>query len=481
MRKIYLALENNSTGCSPVAHENLIAFVQALRGSGIPASTAEALDGLRAAALVGYEDPVLLRKALAMTLVKSTEHIDTFNQCFDLFFARRVYQSDPPDVHTEQLPPIPDGTASLLPGNSSTENSSGAGAEGAEATDLATLLRDGNDVEIAKRMANAIQSTELSRIKTITQKGLFSRRIMQAMGSDQLDTELLQLEINQQDSMAAQELRTLRNRLREDVIDEVNRQYLLFGRQERDHLRERAMQEASLRDLPEFRDVEAVIRRLARRLLHVHHRRQKTSSRGLLDMRATMRAAIAFQGMPQQLHWKTRRRNKTDLYVICDVSNSVATAARFLLMFLHAVNSAFPRVRTFVFASRSGEVTDLFLQPDARQAVETILDCYAGSGTDYAGMLSEFSATCGGRLSSTSTVIILGDARNNGLPAGQDLLRDLHKKCRQLFWLNPERRSRWGTGDSVMPVYEPYCTQSLSCTNLAQLTRFVDTLLSRSR
>lgn len=462
-----------------------MAFVQALRGAGIPVSTAEALDALGAGALVGYQDPALLRNALAMTLVKSTEHLDTFNQCFDLFFTRSVYQSEPSSNRATEPPPAPEGTGGMLPGAGSTADSRSGGASDTDPQSLAALLRDGKDTEIARRMADAIQAAELSRIKAITQKGLFARRIMQAMGSESLEAELAQLEASHQNSPEAQasasELRALRNRLREEVIDEVNRQYLLFARQERNHLRQQAMQEVNLRDLAEFRDVEAVIQRLARRLMHKHRRRQKPAARGLLDMRTTMRAAVASQGVPQQLHWKTRRKNNTDLYVICDVSNSVAAAARFLLMFLHGVNNAFPRVRTFVFASGFGEVTDLYQLPDARQAVEKILDYYAGSGTDYAGMLSDFTTACAQRLSSTSTLIILGDARNNGLPANEDLLRDLHKRCRQLFWLNPERRSRWGTGDSVMPIYEPYCTRAFSCANLAQLTRFVDILLSRSR
>ena len=105
------------------------------------------------------------------------------------------------------------------------------------------------------------------------------------------------------------------------------------------------------------------------------------------------------------------------------------------------------------------------------------MDRYAGSGTDYGTMLRDFLNQCEGDLDQRTTVIILGDARNNELPAEQQLLGHIGRRCRQVFWLNPEARSRWGSGDSVMPAYQPYCRDALPCSNLAGLERFVDRLL----
>jgi hypothetical protein len=163
--------------------------------------------------------------------------------------------------------------------------------------------------------------------------------------------------------------------------------------------------------------------------------------------------------------------------VICDVSGSVSAAARFLLMFLYAVNDVLPAVRSFAFASRFGEVSELFNSMDADQAIAEVMDLYAGSGTDYGSMLSDFVTLSEQDFDQRTTVIILGDARNNGLPAKQHLLAHISDRCRQVFWLNPEIQSRWGSGDSVMAQYQPYCRDSLACSNLAGLERFVDRLL----
>jgi len=223
--------------------------------------------------------------------------------------------------------------------------------------------------------------------------------------------------------------------------------------------------------------VHQQIERMARRLARKHGRRQQRARRGRLDGRRTTVTALQHGGVPAALHWRRRRRQKPKLMVICDVSSSVSAAARFLLMFLHAVNDVVPSVRSFVFASRFAEVTTLFDELPPEKAIAEVMDRYAGPGTDYGGMLQQFVDLCDARIDRHTTVIILGDARNNDLPPQQQLLAHIGQRCQQLFWLNPEARGRWGSGDSVMPIYQPYCREAFPCSNLAGLERFVDRLL----
>src|SRR5690606_41311485 len=137
--------------------------------------------------------------------------------------------------------------------------------------------------------------------------------------------------------------------------------------------------------------------------------RRKISKRGMLNARRTLMSSLRHVGLPVCLHWKTVRRTRPRVFVVCDVSSSVAAAARFLLLFLYAVNEVLPRVRSFAFASRFGEVTDYFSGPSgqAAGAVDRVLAEYAGSGTDYGGMLSQVWVDCGGVLDKQSTVIVL--------------------------------------------------------------------------
>lgn len=453
----------------------LTRFIKALRGAGVPVSTAETLDAASVVEQVGFADRARLKTALALTLAKTPQDKAHFARCFDDFF--RFADSVVPPTPAAASPAPPQGGAGDAGGGGS-----GAGGQGGqgEPSELAQLLAQGDQPALEARLAKAMQTAKVWQIRVITQKGLFARRVMQAMGAQALDEQLMALE--QRGDPAAIPLRAARTALQQQVIEQVNREFLLQARAEGQQLRERAMRDVSLRDLHEFRDVQTLVQRMARRLMASHSRRQQVARRGALDMRRTLAASVRHDGLPLRLHWKTTRRSRAQVVVICDVSSSVAAAARFLLLFLYTVNEVLPRVRSFAFASRFGEVSHFFAgSNDATAAVDQVLAEYAGSGTDYAGMLEQFWRDNESTLTSQTTVIILGDARNNNLPPGQQWLQRISERVRQVLWLNPEGRSRWGSGDSEMPAYLPYCRHALPCRNLAQLERFVDLLLKDLR
>ena len=163
--------------------------------------------------------------------------------------------------------------------------------------------------------------------------------------------------------------------------------------------------------------------------------------------------------------------------VICDVSSSVSDAARFLLQFLYAMNDVLSRVRSFAFASRFDEISEDFQRYSPDVAVGRVLDRLSGSGTDYGEMFADFWRRCERELDSHTTVIILGDARNNYLPEGAEVLQQIRRRVKQVWWLNPEARSRWNSGDAVMDRYLPHCRLARQCASLDDLERIVDSLL----
>jgi hypothetical protein len=73
-------------------------------------------------------------------------------------------------------------------------------------------------------------------------------------------------------------------------------------------------------------------------------------------------------------------------------------------------------------------------------------------------------------------VLIFGDARGNYRPAEEATLARIARAAGAVYWLNPERSNYWGTGDSLMKVYAPHCTEAISCRTLGDLRRFVETL-----
>jgi uncharacterized protein with von Willebrand factor type A (vWA) domain len=80
-------------------------------------------------------------------------------------------------------------------------------------------------------------------------------------------------------------------------------------------------------------------------------------------------------------------------------------------------------------------------------------------------------------LDNRTTVVVIGDARNNYNDPKAWCMRDIHAKAKNVIWLNPESPSAWGFGDSVMDKYLPYTSMAEDCRNLRQLSRIVDKLV----
>ena len=459
-----------------MASKVLTDFIDVLRAADVPVSTAETLDALQVADCLGYQDRHRLKAGLALALAKDAPRKRIFDACFEQFFNFDAAATEQPDADGRPAPEAQDAGQRGQGGGASS-------AGGESLSPLSAQLLQGNEADQQLALAQALEQAGARDIQVITQKGLVGRRVYQALGGEGLDQDIRRLANSPQvpDRQLENTLRARRDQVRASIREQVARQFLMRGARASRALRERAMRSSSLRDLSEFRDVRGQIEKMARRLVAMHSRRQRRMKRGILDARRTITASIPMEGVPGRLYWRDQRRNKARLFVICDVSSSVQAAARFLLLFLAAVSDVLPQTRSFVFASRFAEVTDLFSQFGPDQAVDEILDTWAGSGTDYAAMFEQFLGASGRQLDRRSTVIILGDARNNDMPAGQHLLAQIRARAKHVLWLNPEGQWRWGSGDSEAPAYRPYCTSMTTCATLADLERFVADLLRTLR
>lgn len=439
-------------------------FVQALRGAGLRISPDEASQAMDAAALVGYAQRQRFHDALALTLVKQQQDRSAFEETFARFFEAEDPRSDSPRDSASSMP-------------SPAAQPDPASAQTPEAQQAEALLASTPE-QLQQRMAEAAAEMDFTQMEVITQQGIYTRRLLMNMGMGAVDDRVLQLDQGSPTQQArAEQLRQWRTRVREQAAAQVRRQFLLHGAGKGRALREQTLRAVPFRDLREFRDVQALVRKMARRLASLHQRRTKTSRRGMLDARRTMVASIRHDGVPAKLFWRRRPPRKTRVMVICDVSSSVSDAARFLLQFLYAMNDVLPRVRSFAFASRFDEITGDFARYSPEVAVGQVLDRLSGSGTDYAEMFRAFQARCERELDAHTTVIILGDARNNYLPDGAETLQAIRRRVKQVWWLNPESRSRWNSGDAVMDRYLPHCRLARQCATLNDLERVVDSLL----
>ena len=454
----------------------LTGFVRVLRNAELRVSPAETLDAARALELVGYADRERLRETLSATLAKTIPEKALFDECFARFFAWQT-----PDGAAEEAPSTSSESAPAQSGAPS--GTSLAGAFSGDVSELSTLLLQGDATRIALAIDAAGRASGIERMQMFTQRGLYGRRLLETLGWQQLQDDVLRLEQAPPEAdpgrAAGLALKRASERLRDQVREHVERHYLLHASGNARGLRESVLREARLSSL-ERRDLDQMnklVRRIARRLAARHARRRRRAKRGLLDVPRTLRGGVAHDGLIFEPRWKQVRRDRPSLVVLCDISGSVRAYARFLLLFLYGLGDVLPRVRGFVFSSQLAEITGLFGENRPEVAMELALKQWGYGSTDYAEALRGLLAATGRELDAGATVVILGDGRNNRGDPALETLREIGNRARRVVWLNPESMSSWGTGDSEMLRYRSCVTEARTVQSLAHLERFADELL----
>ena len=418
----------------------IAAFALALHDAGLDVSAAETLDALRAAETLGAEEREIFKQGLRACLAKSASEARIFDECFERFFSP-VSQERKDERRPERA---------------------------------ASLQRDAASFAL-QRAASRIG---LEGIQLFTQRGLYQRRLVEVAGMAEMERALLQA---RREGAAEEEgrLEEARQEMTRQARQMVERALLLHSRRRRQETEAAALMAASLSAL-DGRETAAMTRlasRLAKKLAAKYGRRRKEAQKGRPDMARIIRRNLAFDGQIHDLVWKNKRVSKPDLFLLCDVSGSVAAAARFLLMFLHALSSCVESCRAFAFSSHLGEVSALMEARDFSKTFREILRTHGGGSTDYGQAFGDFFRLAGDKITRRSVIIILGDARSNHGDPGADILREMSRRAARLLWINPEPKSLWGTGDSEMPRLAALCHAAHGCATIAQMERIVDGVL----
>lgn len=229
----------------------------------------------------------------------------------------------------------------------------------------------------------------------------------------------------------------------------------------------------------EIKEMRELIRRFGQKLKNRISLRKKRIKHGGFDIKRTLRTSLQYGGVPFKIFHKDRRIDRPQLVVMCDISGSVNQYSRFMLLLTYSLQSLFSKVRSFAFISNMVEITPLFMEMNPERALNSIFEDTSftyGWGSNYGRCFDHFMRDHSDSLTSKTTVLVLGDGRNNYLDPGLDSFVRIKERSRNLFWLNPDRKHLWNWADSIAYIYREYCDEMKEVNNFLDLSEFIDKL-----
>ena len=475
--------------------QRLVDFIAGLRAAGVRVSIAESSDAFRAVEHIGVMDRGTFRSALRTTLVKEASDLPMFEQLFTLFFA----SGEPPLINPqEQLSPeqramLADALRALLSQMQRNEGRPGGqpSDQPSQLGQLLQLLRHllSGQALSQDALEQAGQQTGLASASHPAQQPWLRERMLQAMGWEELGDLLEQLweELAKagMSQGAIEELQAMVQANQEALAEQVGQHAgASIARQMADQPPRRPgpdLMHRPFRDLSqsEADELRTQVRRLAAQLRSRAALRHKRAKSGVLDAKHTIRANLRYGGVPLDLRYK-QRHLKPKLALICDISTSVRHCAEFMLHLIYELQDQVAKARSFAFISDIEEVSQEFADYQPEVAVGQVLTRMPPGfyNTDLGHSLRSFCHNYLDAVDHRTTVIFLGDGRNNFNDPRLDLVQTIKRRARRIIWLNPESPRLWGTGDSDALEYVPLCDAAYQVSNLSQLTDAVDRLLT---
>ncbi len=485
-------------GAGTALNELMAGFIQELRSAGLPVSLTENLDAMEAIKFIPLEDREAFKYALAATLVKNNSHWRAFETVFEVYFSYRgpEYEIDPDSDLADAL----DELMEQLQGD---QGEDGQQSGGGGAMDAMT------PEEIAQMLMKALQQGDQGMMRAVARQSVkrfagmepgrpvggtyYLYRTLRHLDLDSVLDQLMEQSRQQspeplsalEERLEQDEYQTRIEKLKQEIESEIRRRLVAdrgveaMARTLRKPLPEDIdFMHASREEMAQLRKaIYPLTRKLAVRLA----RKRRHGRKGPLDFRSTIRHSLSYGGVPAEPKFRYPRPAKPEIFVVADISGSVASFARFTLHLVYAIQGQFSKVRAFVFIDGVDEVTRLFEGvediAEAVHRVNTEADVVWVDGhSDYGHAFEVFWGTYGKDIGPKTTVLLLGDARNNYHAAQSWVVKEMQHRARHVYWLNPEPRSYWDTGDSIIGEYADHTDGVFECRNLRQLERFVDVL-----
>lgn len=456
--------------------KRMVDFIRAMRAAGVRISVAESQDALKGADAIGIQNLAFFKAAMRSTLIKEHRDANKFDYYFPLFFSH----NEPPlnDIYDQLTPEqqqmLQQAMDALM------------GDQDALRQMMQQLMR--GQPLTPEQLQQLGQMAGLDQGDEMYQRAWFERRMNQQSGLNQamrmLDDLMEQLA---QIGMSPEDLKQLEAMLRENMRGMSDQMSQFAGQSLAERMAEKPQEpkpdlmdvdfrHLSEQDMDRLRDE---IRRLAARLRSRAAMRQRKAKTGHFDPRRTIRANMRYMGVPVEMRYR-KRQKKPSLVLICDLSTSMRYCVEFLLTLVYELQDQVQRSYSFIFIGDMKDVTMELKEHDPRIAVaKVMMDNPPGHyNTDLGNSLNTFSRDHMGKIDHRTTVIILGDGRNNYNNPRLDIAADMQRKARRLFWLCPESPVQWGTGDSDMLEYNTKADGVYLVRTLRHLADAVDNILA---
>jgi uncharacterized protein with von Willebrand factor type A (vWA) domain len=453
----------------------ILQLIAALRASGVRVSLAESAEAFSAVDLMGIQDREQFRLSLRATLIKDVKDIPTFEKLFPLFFG----SGQPPtmggnpadDLTPEEIQMLVEAMKQFAEQlrQRMERLMSGEQLSRSELEALGRLVglnqADTLDYQnwMAQRMMRALAFPEVQEamrelMQQLAQMGMSRERVEKIRQMIQQNMQGLQ---EQMEQFAGERIaENLSERPRADNVDSLmNRPF-------------QALSDADKKLL------QREVKRLAAALRTRIALRQKRAKSGQMDPKATIRANLKYHGVPMEIKHKNRLR-KPKIVVICDVSTSMRFCSELMLTFLFALQGQVRKTHAFAFIDHLESISEDFSGSNADEAIQSVLWRMPSGhyNTDLGWSLNDFNSEYMDTLNGQTTLLIVGDGRNNYNDPRLDIFSRMSRRAARTIWLNPESPVLWH-GDSDMPKYAPLCSNVLKVSNLRELALAVDDLMT---
>lgn len=453
----------------------ILQLIAALRASGVRVSLAESAEAFSAVDLMGIQEREAFRLSLRATLIKDVRDIPTFDKLFPLFFGT----GQPPmmggnptdDLSPEEIQMLAEALQqfkeSLRQNMERLMNGEPLTKSELEALGQLVGLNQAGDLNyqnwMAQRMMRAMAFPEIQKamrelMEQLQEMGMNRERIEQIRSMVQQNMQGMQDQIEQ---FAGQ-------RIAENLSEKPRGENI-------DNLMNRPFQALSDADK---KVLQREVKRLAAALRTRIALRQKRMKSGQMDPKATIRANLKYHGVPMEIKHRDKVR-KPKIVVICDVSTSMRFCSELMLSFLFALQGQVRKTHAFAFIDHLESISEDFSGANADEAIQSVLWRMPSGhyNTDLGWALDNFNSEYMDTLNSGTTLIIVGDGRNNYNDPRIDIFSVMARRATRTIWLNPEPPAMWH-GDSDMAKYAPLCSNILKVGNLRELAQAVDELMT---